>query len=159
MSTEDSPRTHPGGHLTPNQLLLLVLGIVITLTIVVVLMSSNKGVEKWDPITPQGVVQGYLSAVIQDETEKASSYFDSKSECDVKDIDRAYVPEDVRIHLLKVQIMGDRASIKVNIEIPTGDPFSSFRSESHSLRLGQTDGVWKLLGVPWPMYGCEVNKK
>ena len=159
MSAEDSPGTHSGGHLTPNQLLLLVLGIVITLTLVVVLMSSNNVVEKWDPITAQGVVQGYLSAVIQDENEKASSYLDSKSECDVKDIDRAYVPEDVRIHLLKTQIMGDRASIKVNVDIPTGDPFSSFTSESHTLRLGKTNGVWKLLGVPWPMYGCEVTKK
>ena len=159
MSTDNFHLLEPQGRLTPNKILLLVFGTVIVLTLIVVIISSRKGIEKWEPTTPQGVVQAYLTALINGDTDKAFVHLDPESKCDLQDLDRSYIAERIRISLSKSQIVGDRASITVTAEVPTGDPFSNFMTESHTLRLAQTEGNWKLIGVPWPMYDCEVKVK
>jgi len=159
MSTRRSGNWPPGRSFTPNTILLILMTVVLAFTGVVVFTSSSKEVTKWDLSTPQGVVQTYLTSMMDDNVDKAATFLAKESECSLQDLDRAYVPSEIRVYLASTTINNEKASVTVKVDIPMGGPFVEYSTETHTLRLTQTDGIWRLVGTPWPLYDCEVNKK
>jgi hypothetical protein len=68
------------------------------------------------------------------------------------------MPESVRVNLKDSSIEGDKAFISVDVDLSSGGPFDDYYSETHNFRLERENGVWKILGIPWPMYSCEEVK-
>jgi hypothetical protein len=157
--TTNSAVTRNTGNLSPNRLLLIILSTVMIFTVVVVLITSEKEPKNWKISTPQGVVQAYLNAMTSGDTDAAASFLSKKSECALTDLDRVYVTPDMRIYLATTRVQGSSATVTVKVEVPSGGPFADFYSELHTLRLSQVGEKWLLVGIPWPLYDCGVNKK
>ena len=68
------------------------------------------------------------------------------------------MPENVRINLRDTRIETERAFVDITADISSGGPFDDYYTENHTYRLAREDGVWKILGIPWPMYSCDEVK-
>lgn len=139
-----------------------VLGIIVGLTIIAAIVASVYGsrtVKQLDRQTPAGVVQAYVSAALDGRNDIAAKYFASDSTCKVEDLDRAFINTSSRVTLVDTQVNGDQAIVRVTVEIPSGGPFESFNTESHSYRLVRENGHWLLSGIPWPLWDCGVITK
>ncbi|MBC7464294.1 MAG: hypothetical protein H7227_08550 [Actinobacteria bacterium] len=159
MSTNAAGEPLRRGKFTPNVILLIFISFVITFTGIVVFTSSNKEVIKWDLTTPQGVVQTYLTSIMNGDLDKAATLLARDSECSVQDLDRAFVQSEMGVYLSSTAISVGKASVIVKVDIPTGGLFAEYSTETHTLRLERRDERWQLVGIPWPLYDCGVNEK
>jgi len=124
-------------HRSANRFLLIILFVTVGLLAVAAFLTSNRDSKSYSANSPEGVIQLYLNAVIDGKHDKAATYFSKDSTCSATDIDRAYV--------------------KVEVEFTNGGPFENGYSEKQTYRLAQEAGVWKILGIPWPLYDCGVK--
>lgn len=139
----------------PNRVLAIVVGVIAVVAVVAVVLSATRPVRKYDREAPVGVVQGYLSAAIDGDNQAAVGFLADGSPCTVDDLDRAYVPEGVRVVLRDSEVDGGSARVKVDVAMPTEGPLNSFElAEEHTFRLTRAGGSWLITGEPWPMYGC-----
>ena len=142
-----------------NQILSAIVFLTIVLAAVAAFLTSTQDTKEYATSTPEGVVQLYLRAVIDGKHEEAVKYFSQSSTCDETDIDRSWMPENVRVNLSDSRIESDRAYIDVAVDISSGGPFDDYYTEKHTFRLSRENGIWKILGIPWPLYSCdELNK-
>jgi hypothetical protein len=144
---------------SPNRLLLIIFSAVLLFTVAVVLATSQREPTAWKISTPQGVVQAYLKAMTSGDTDKAARFLSSESQCRVSDLDRAYVPSDMRIYLTSSTIADGAATVTVKVDSSSDGPFIDSMSEIHTLRLTRIFGNWRLVGIPWPLYDCGVIQK
>lgn len=132
---------------------------MVVLAAVVLLFSANRSTANLDPGTPEGVVQSYLTAVLEGDYVEAARHLDPSSGCDVEDLDRMGTVEPARAVLVDSQVNGDTARLTVRVTMTAG-PFEAEEfSENHIFRLTRTGQDWKLSGTPWPLYGCEGDVK
>lgn len=110
-----------------------------------------------DPSTPAGVVQTYLSAVLEGRTAEAAALLDPSSGCSARDLDTTYLPPSARIDLIDARETGDTAQVRVHVEQSTGDPFGGTWGEDRTFRLTRVAGAWRITGVPWPLGGCGAK--
>lgn len=141
-----------------NRVLIIIVGIAIIAAIAASIWGT-RSVKQLDRQTPAGVVQAYLSATFNGRNDVAAQYLAPDSPCKVEDLDRVYINTSSRVSLIDTQLEGDVANVRVSVEMPTGGPFESFNTESHSYRLVQVDGHWLLSGIPWPLWDCGVIMK
>jgi hypothetical protein len=138
-------------------LAILVLGVA-AVSIGAAVLTATHDVPTYDRGTPEGVVQAYLTAVIDGNHDAAVAYLAQDSQCTVDDLDRAFVPDGVRIVLRDTSVDGDTAQVGVNMTVSSGGPLdSSEYTEQHTFRLRHADGNWRITGRPWPMYDCAVR--
>jgi hypothetical protein len=145
--------------LSPNRILTYIICAIAVASLLVIVLTAKRSPIALDRNTPQGVVQSYLSAVLSGKTEEASKYLSPKSNCQVSDLDRAFVTNTSRVDLIKTDIYGTTAQVRVNVEFPSEGPVFNTQYEEHSLRLIRTDGKWLLTGIPWPLYDCGPVQK
>lgn len=138
-----------------NRMLGIIVGVVAALAIGVAVLTAAQSPKALDPTSPDGVVQQYLTAVIEHRNDDASRWLDPKGSCDAADLDRFGVADDVRVNLVQTWSEGDAARVTINLEYGTGDLFGGGWSEQKTLRLSRADGQWRIVGVPWPMYDCN----
>jgi hypothetical protein len=142
-----------------NQILSAIVILTIALAAIAALLTSTQDSKEYATSTPEGVVQRYLRAVIDGKNEEAVRYFSQSSTCDATDIDRSWMPENVRVNLSNSRIESEKAYIDVAVDISSGGPFDDYYTEKHTFRLSRENGIWKILGIPWPLYSCdELNK-
>ena len=142
-----------------NQVLAVIVLFTLVLAAVAAFLTSSRETQDYALNTPEGVVQSFLNDVIDGKNEDAARYFSVTSTCDATDIDRSWIPDTVRVNLTNTQIEGDRAYIDVAVDMNQDQLFGDMYSEKHNFRLVRESGVWKILGIPWPLYSCdEVNK-
>ena len=142
-----------------NQILSVIVLLTIVLAAVAAFLTSTQETKEYSNSTPEGVVQMYLRSVIDGKNEDAVRYFSQDSTCDATDIDRSWMPENVRINLSDSRIESDKAYIDVAVDISSGGPFDDYYTEKHTFRLARENGTWRILGIPWPLYSCdELNK-
>ncbi len=145
-----------------NQRANRVLGLIVAAISVVALiavLAVNEDTQQLDATTPEGTVQQYLQAVTARDFDAAITYLATDTDCKIEDFDQAYIQDSIRISLSDSTITGDSASVKVNIENSSGDPFGGSYKESQAFRLTKTENGWKIAGIPWPTYQCgEVFK-
>ena len=139
-----------------NQVLVVVLGLVVVVAVVAVIVSASRDTSSPEAGTPAGVVQDYLTAVTEGDHEEAADLIAPESPCDITDLDRAYVPADVRVVLRDTDVDGDTAQVRVEVVMSSDDLLGgSEYAEAHTFRLVSTERGWLVTGVPWPAYDCE----
>lgn len=142
-----------------NQVLLWIIGLSTLLLIVSALISSNREPNALPSGSPESVVQSYLTAIIEGRNDTATEYFSSTSQCDATDIDRAYVSDTLRVNLVRSNISGDSAYVRIDANSGSGGLFDDGYVESHTYRLIKESTGWKIAGIPWPLWDCgEVGK-
>jgi hypothetical protein len=140
-----------------NQRANRVLGLVvaaISIVALIAVLAVKDTTPQLDATTPEGTVQQYLQSITARDFDTALTYLATDTKCKIADFDQAYIQESIRVSLTDSSITGDSASVKVNIENSSGDPFGSSYSESQAFRLTQSDNGWKIAGIPWPTYQC-----
>jgi hypothetical protein len=142
----------------PNRVLLVVVGVLALTTIAVVALTVGRDVTSYDLDSPEGVAQTYLQATFDGDFDEAAGYFEPESDCDASDLDRAFIQSDIRISLAGVDSDAERATVRITADIPDGGPFGGYYEERHTLRLVRIDDMWKLTGIPWPLYDCTSSK-
>lgn len=143
----------------PNRILGLFVALIVLVSILVVVISLNRPVQELDANSPEGVVQDYLEDIFDGNYEAAVTYFEANSKCVASDLDRTYVPTNVRINLVGVELDDSRARVRFQIETPSGAPLDSYYTEEQVIRLVNESQTWKITGIPWPLYDCGTLDK
>jgi hypothetical protein len=139
--------------------LIVVASIIVAAAVVVLAFSIGRNVTTYEAGTPESVAQEYLTAAFDGDFDRAAEFFEPSSNCDADDLDRAFIQDDARISLADTVVEGERARVRVAVEIPSGGPLGGFYREEHTLRLVRSDDAWLLTGVPWPLYDCTLPGK
>jgi hypothetical protein len=140
----------------PNRVLLLVVTAVVAAAVVAGVLLATRDEPRYGPGTPEGVVQSYLEAVIAGDHQEAVRFLAPDSSCEVSDLDRAAVQQEVRAVLRETEIDGEDARVDVDLALSSGDLFAGDEyTEKHTFRLTRSDDTWLITGMPWPMYDCE----
>jgi len=126
----------------------------ISIVALVTVLAVNEDTPQLDATTPEGTVQQYLKSVTARDFDSAITYLSEDTKCKITDFDQAYIQDSIRISLSDASVTGDSASVKVNIEDSSGDPFGGSYTESQAFRLIKSDSGWKIAGIPWPTYQC-----
>jgi hypothetical protein len=140
-----------------NRFLAIAVGVITAIALVVVVVA-NKPTAQIDRAKPEGTVQAYLADVVAGDYDSAIKLIDPASSCKIADLDNSYFAKNVRISLISSTETSTGAVVKINVEIPSGDPIGGYYSEEHVLRLVKTESGWLINGIPWPMYSCGLVK-
>ncbi len=111
-----------------------------------------------DPHTPEGTVQAYVQAVLDDEWSEARSHLagDLEAECTAIDFRHAWIPDSLTVTLDDVRVDGDEAEVVVRLRTAAEpDPFGGGYETSETFDLIREDSVWRFTGQPWPVYDCR----
>ena len=143
----------------PNfYLALLIAGV--SIVAVILAISSSNSVKIMQKGTPEAAVQQYLQKVNEGRNEEAASYFSKTSKCIVDDIDRAYIDNNAQVTLDKSVITStDSAIVYVSIQRSNGPLLADTYTEPQTFRLNRENGLWKIAGIPWPLYDCGGEPK
>jgi hypothetical protein len=140
----------------PNRFLLILLAAVAVVAVVAGVLAATRPVPTYDRATPEGAVQAYLTAVVDRDHDEAVRFLAPGSPCSAVDLDRAYLPDGVRIVLRDTHVTGDTARVEVGVAVSSGGVFNdSEYTEDHTFRLTRTGADWRISGEPWPMYDCR----
>jgi hypothetical protein len=139
----------------PDRVLLIVVVVAAAVAAVAGVLAATRPVTEYDRGTPEGAVQAYVRAVIDGDHDEAARFLADGSPCTVTDLDRAYLPDGVRVVLRQARITGDSARVEVDVVVSSAEPFGgSEYTEEHTFRLTGAGAGWLVTGEPWPMYGC-----
>lgn len=141
----------------PNRVLGIVVSSVVLIAVVAGALGVARGETEYDPATPEGAVQAYVTAVIDGDHRAAMALVAEESPCVINDLDESsYGFDDSRVVLRETRVDGDEADVVVGIATsPVGDLLAGQeRFERQTFRLVGGPGEWRLTGVPWPMYAC-----
>ncbi len=130
--------------------LLAAVGLVVVVAVVVVLLRGAPAQFAAD--TPQGVVQRYVQAVIDDDTATAESLLAPAPQCDAIPRDTG----DYRVTLLETSEHGDTARVRVLVTTTyDSGPFGSGQYQSEeSFGLVESGGDWRIETTPWQFTVC-----
>lgn len=126
--------------------------LVLVLVIVAVVFGLDPKVETYDSSTPQGTVQQYLQALIdQDDVAAAAIVIDdSEDPCLEDPVD--WLVADARMALGEVTVGDGVATVEVATTQMDEAGFNTSRYDS-VFRLVSVDGEWRIEAADWP-FGC-----
>jgi hypothetical protein len=143
----------------PNFYLAILIAAVSIIAVLLAVTSSNS-VKTMKNGSPEAAVQQYLQRVNEGRNEEAARYFSKISKCTVDDIDRAYIDNNAQVTLDKSVITStDSAIVYVSIQRNNGPLLADTYTEQQTFRLNRENGLWKLAGIPWPLYYCGGEPK
>ena len=103
----------------PNRVLAIVVGAMIALATLVVVFSANRSTADFDPATPEGTVQAYVSAVVEGDYAEAAGLLAADSSCDVEDLDRIGTVDQRRVYLVDSQVVAEILGLKHRNSVTT----------------------------------------
>ncbi len=133
---------------------LAIIVVAITVLAIVVATNSKNTVNNFESGSPQRVLQAYLQAMNDGRNDLAANYFSKSSKCTVEDVDRANLNKNIQISLVKTDVTQNTAVVHISIQWDTSIFNDSMNDEDQSIRLVKEDGLWRLAGIPWPLYNC-----
>lgn len=142
---------------------LMIIGAFVALLLVVAVVLAIQPPKTFDPLTPEGTVQGYYEAVLDEDYELAFTFLTEEAR-DSCELDFWYLrrDEDVRIVIVGSEIADERAELDVTIEVFYGEgPFNGGSySEDETVRLELRGDLWLISEPTWPMdrFACEKNE-
>lgn len=143
-----------------SRTILIIATIVLSiLAIVALILNATKESKTYDPKSPEGVIQSFLVAISEHKNSVAAEYLSAMTSCNVDDIDRSYVGSELSVNLISSEIMGELATVTVATEVNSQGPLGGSSQEVHVYRLSKNGDSWKIEGIPWPIFGCEVGTK
>ena len=139
----------------PNRVLLVVLALVAVVAVVAGIVSATRDTQQYDRSTPEGVVQAYLTALVDRDQEEAAELLADDSPCAVDDLDEVDIGDDMRVVLRDTETEGGSASVDVEVVMNSGAVFGGSEwSERHTFRLVRQGDAWRISGTPWPIFEC-----
>lgn len=136
-----------------NWVLAGAVAVLVLIAAVAVLVARSQADPELPQGSPEAVVQGYLAALYADDPETALSYLEADSDCDVRDLEDAYVPDEGRVVLESTSQDGDRASVRVQVIHSEDAPLDTGWAEEKTFEL-RREATWVIIGAPWPLYSC-----
>lgn len=95
-------------------------------------MGALREPQTHDPDTPEGMVQGYLQAIIGGKKNRGPSGISPR---------------------------GGHADVRVRLgSAPGPTPFAGHYSFTERFHLVREDGAWRIADVPWPLYDCGAPR-
>lgn len=137
-----------------NRTLGFIVAAIVVVGIVFASVASSWTVSERDPKSPEGVVQAYMSAVMDHRIDAALALLEPGTQCTAENYQQAYVDASSRVDLVDVRTSGDSADVHVRIEHSNGDPFGGTWNEDQYLALIRVNGDWRIHGMPYPLYNC-----
>jgi hypothetical protein len=112
-----------------------------------------------DPNTPEGTVQAYLQAVLDEDWSSARAHLadDLARRCSVVDFRYAWVPDQLTTTLDGTRTTDDGVEVRVQLRsVASPDPLRTVDGVStETFDLVQQDGQWRITGAPWPVMDCR----
>jgi hypothetical protein len=144
---------------SPNFYLAVLVAAIFVSALLLVSFSNNSGVKLKEG-SPARTVQNYLQSIIDGRNDLAFTYLSKDSICTVEDIDRSYLYDQVQLTLQKETIVGiSEAVVQISIQQGESMMMGNVNEEKQSFRLIKENGLWKISGIPWPLYDCGVRTK
>jgi len=146
--------------MTKSNRLLAMMGIgLIALIAVAAIFVAIREPASFDPDTPEGATQAYLTAVLDDEPEAAHALLtpELQRRCTVDDLEDRYRRDSSRIRLVESEIDGNSAKIELEFTATYNDGPFGFDESSYdeTFELELIDGQWRISERPWPFYWCS----
>lgn len=144
---------------TPGSSVLIGIGIAVALLIIVALALSQRGLQRFDPGTPEAAAQAYVQALFDEDYETAHTYLSTELQAQCRSDElRVYGLQDAAT-FDEVRRDGDRAEIELRLTdtkyYPGLYPFDDYRwSTETELVLERIDGTWQITDAAWPVYRC-----
>lgn len=139
-----------------------VIAVLVVVSVLVAVLGNAGETTTFPEDTPEGVVQRYLQAVQDSETQVAYDYMGAalQEACSVqefRDQTRWSADNDNKVILEGTEVVGDQTIVTVRItQVRTEPPFapseSSFQQEYN---LEQQNGDWRFTEPPWPFSWCQ----
>lgn len=139
-------------------------GVVAVALVAGALAGALREPAALDPGSPEGVVQAYVSAVLDRDYPTAAEYLSAETaeRCEPRGFEDAYVAEGLTATLEDVSVDGDEAVVRVRMREPAGPPLlgggGGITSEERFLLVVE-DGDWKLTEQPWPLFWCPEEER
>lgn len=119
--------------------------------------ATQSKTSEFDVGTPEATVQSFFKALAERDSEGALNYFVSDSPCELFELDRQGLSQEITIDLVESEVTGSSAKVKVRIRYSSNDMVSGWK-EDQVIRLEKESGAWRITGTPWPLYDCEQEK-
>lgn len=139
---------------------------VIVVAVVSAILASTRDPVELPAGSPEAVVQAYLRAVADGDTDQASALLSEEleSRCDEESVGMPLrrFPGDgpsFRAELLDVEQEGDTARVEVRITEFTGEPPLGNPGYDHfeTYELVRENGDWRIDAFSWPYEHCPVH--
>lgn len=145
----------------PGRVLAVLVSAVAVLAVIAGVVVAHRPTPTLEPGTPEAVVQEYLTAVLAGDYPAAAATLSTRSGCDARDVAAAYVPNPVRVVLVRSTIDADVAVVTVEVTEGTADDLLGASGYTHTERitLERDAGQWLILGSSWLLFSCGSTKE
>jgi hypothetical protein len=146
---------NPPARRLDRTLLVILIAIAALVIIALLVVFTRGGPTALDPATPEGVVQGYSTAVIDGDNDGAFEYLAPELREQCEGFETVYA-ENLRVVLIETTEHGDAADVRVSLVTSyEGGLFGSSSSESPgTFELQRSGGEWAITTVPWALAIC-----
>lgn len=142
-----------------NQVLRTIVFLLLLLLAISILLTNLRVEKNISSATPEGVVQKYLTALLEGKNDRAAAFYVLESNCDASDIDRTFFDKSLRAVLEESSIEGDVAYVKVNLTSDSSGIFQNGLIDERTFRLKLQKNKWRIDGIPWPLWECDGQVK
>lgn len=143
-----------------NIVLVVIAVLVVAIAVVAAVVSANRTPPSPDPATPEGVVQAYVTAVIDEDTPTMESLLDPTLGCTAPFPYGEVGAASLAVVSSTTGSTGSGATARVVVEISESRdgllPGSTY-DHRETFDLVNRDGRWLVSGEPWPLYVCRGN--
>lgn len=129
----------------------------IALVALAIFSATQSKTTEFATGTPEATVQAFFKSLSERDSEGALQYFVANTPCELFELDRQSLSQEITIDLVESEITGDSAKVKVRIRYSSNDMVSGWK-EDQVIRLEKKLGNWRITGTPWPLYDCEQEK-
>lgn len=151
-----------GARLRPGVVLWAVGAVVLLAIVTSAVVGAVRDPDLLDRDTPEGVVQRYAQAAIDEDYEQARGFLAEEvaERCTPARFRETWVPESVSLSLDEVDVRGDEAEVRVHLRrVREPPPFGSGGYETtETFVLTRERGEWRLTDTPWPLSFCDVPR-
>lgn len=145
---------------SPHRLTAIAMGVTGVLVLASLALVFFRGTPPpLDEATPAGVVQRYVTAVLDGQKDAASKHLTPKAQRDCDEYAGPMAP-GTRVTLLSTIEQTDTATVRVSIT-DAGDPFwgSGGYSLDEAFELTLVEDGWLISFVPWQLQSCTLQEE
>lgn len=143
-----------------HRLTAIALGVIGVLVLASLVLVFSRGMPPpIDEATPTGVVQRYVTAVLDGQKDAASKHLTPQAQRDCDEYAGPVAP-GTRVTLLSAVEHTDTATVRVSIT-DAEDPFwgSGGYSLDEAFGLSRVDDAWLISFVPWQLQSCTLQEE
>lgn len=139
----------------PSRRILVAIGTLVGVLIGVAVMLALRPPPEFNPTTPEGTVQGFLQAVLDDDEDLAFGYLTEplRDRCNTGEM-RHVTPDEARVVITRSDIGGAHAELEVEITETYGEgPFDAGSyTFDETLVMERHGDRWLIAEIPWPIH-------